>query len=229
MEISELLMKNFGEISEKQISQFILYHDMLIDWNANRCNLTAVTDTEGVVEKHFADSCLASKLIPQHALCIDVGTGAGFPGVPLKIMRPDIKIVLVDSLKKRVDFLEELVGALGVEAQCIHARAEDAGRDGRLREHFDIALTRAVSQTNILLEWTSPFLKVGGKSLMYKSRAAEDELLSCDRALSVLGMTVSTESFDVPWGERVIVCAEKLKKTPPAYPRKAGTAKKKPL
>ena len=223
-------LKRFApQVSDVQADKFRIYYEMLVDWNENRCNLTAITEPEEVIQKHFLDSCLPQSLIPKNANCVDVGTGAGFPGVPLLIMRPDITLTLIDSLKKRIDFLESLTERLGLSVTCIHARAEDAGRDDSLRGRFDIALTRAVSQTNILLEWTTPLLKVGGVSLMYKSATANDELNACGNVLSVLGLKADVKQFEAQWGERCVICAEKLKKTPAAYPRKAGTAKKNPL
>ena len=229
MDIKELIKKYIPNVTEDGVKRFELYYEMLVSWNETRCNLTAITQPEEVVTKHFADSLLPEALIPKNALCIDVGTGAGFPGIPLLIMRPDIRLVTVDSLKKRVDFINALTEELGIEVRAIHARAEDAGRDVKLRESFDIALTRAVAQTNILLEWTTPFLKRGGKSLMYKGSAANDELRECGNALRVLNLRAELISFEAEWGERAVICAEKCGKTPEAYPRKAGTAKKKPL
>ena len=217
------------DLTPEQHERFCIYADMLIRWNEERCNLTAITAPEEIVQKHFSDSCLPSDLLLEGARCIDVGTGAGFPGVPLLILRPDIELTLVDSLRKRVDFLIELTKVLDLKAVCIHARAEDAGRQENLRGCFDIALTRAVSQTNILLEWTSPFLKVGGKSLMYKSAAADEELSLCKNALHELHMKAEIKRYPAPWGERCVIVAEQLKPTPAKYPRKAGTAKKQPL
>lgn len=229
MEFKDYMKSLLPFLEDDRAQQFELYRKMLTEWNESKCNLTAITDEQGIAEKHFCDSILPEKLIPYGAECVDVGTGAGFPGIPLKIVRPDIKLVLIDSLKKRTDFLCELTKALCIDAEIHHARAEDAGRDKHLRERFDIALTRAVAQTNILLEWTSPFLKVGGSSLMYKSSSAKDELSECKNALAALKLTAHIEEFDAVWGKRTVICAQKTGKTPDAYPRKAGTAKKKPL
>lgn len=226
---AEILRDKMPELSEEQVNRFDIYCRMLTEWNENRCNLTAITEPEQIAEKHFADSILPEDLIPHGAYCIDIGTGAGFPGVPLAIVRSDIRMVLIDSLQKRIDFLEELKKALNMNYTCIHARAEDAGRDDALRGKFDIALTRAVSQTNILLEWTSPFLRVGGTSLMYKSVSARDELTECKNAIFVLGLEAEIKTFSADWGERCVICARKIKKTPAAYPRRAGAAKKNPL
>ena len=219
---------NIPGITERQAEQFSTYCDMLIDWNS-RMNLTAITEPEQVAQKHFMDSILPAALIPQGASVIDVGTGAGFPGVPLAIMRPDIKLTLLDSLNKRITFLTELCAALGLNARCIHARAEDAGRKSELREQFDIATSRAVANVSALAEYTVPFLKVGGVSLMYKGPQAPEELIAGKRALELLCCTAEIHSFPAPWGERTVIALTKQLPTAAAYPRKAGTAEKRPL
>ncbi|MBR5292372.1 MAG: 16S rRNA (guanine(527)-N(7))-methyltransferase RsmG [Clostridia bacterium] len=219
---------NIPGITERQAEQFSVYCDMLIDWNS-RMNLTAITEPEQVAQKHFMDSILPAALIPQGASVIDVGTGAGFPGVPLAIMRPDIKLTLLDSLNKRITFLTELCTALKLPARCIHARAEDAGRKADLREQFDIATSRAVANVSALAEYTVPFLKVGGASLMYKGPQAPDELIAGKRALELLCCRAKIHSFPAPWGERTVIVLTKQRPTAAAYPRKAGTAEKKPL
>lgn len=229
MEFFELIKRHAPHMTDEQAEKFRIYYEMLIFWNENRCNLTAITAPEEVVTKHFLDSVLPSELIPVNAKCIDIGTGAGFPGVPLMIMRPDIEMTLLDSLRKRVDFLSELTDRLGISARLLHARCEDAAKPGCERGRYDIALTRAVAQTNTLLEWTSPFLKTGGMSLMYKSATARDELAGCENALSVLHMDAQIRELDAPWGKRCIICARQLKKTPDKFPRRAGAAKSMPL
>lgn len=215
-------------LSETQLAMFETYHAMLADWNT-RMNLTAITEGREVAEKHFADSLLPMALLPENARVIDVGTGAGFPGVPLLIARPDLKLTLLDSLNKRLTFLEAVLAELGLRAKLVHARAEDGGRMDSLRGGFDIALTRAVAHASVALEWTVPFLKVGGSSLLYKGAKAEEELKEAANALRVLGCKAKTETFPAPWGERYVIVAAKEKKTPAEYPRKAGTASKKPL
>ena len=219
---------NIPGITERQAEQFSVYCDMLIDWNS-RMNLTAITDPEQVAQKHFMDSILPAALIPEGASVIDVGTGAGFPGIPLLIMRPDIKLTLLDSLNKRITFLTELCARLGLPARCIHARAEDAGRKADLREQFDVATSRAVANVSALAEYTVPFLKVGGASLMYKGPQAPEELAAGRRALELLCCEAEIHSFPAPWGDRTVIALRKLRPTAAAYPRKAGTAEKKPL
>jgi len=225
----ELIAKYIPRADDAQAEKFIRYFELLVLWN-QKMNLTAITEPEEVVAKHFADSLLPADLIPLNARCIDVGTGAGFPGVPLLIMRPDLHMTLLDSLAKRLTFLEELLPELGVaRVPLLHARAEDAGRDNGLRGKFDIALTRAVASAPALLEWTIPLLKVGGASLMYKGPKAEEELASCVRAETLLRCTAQLKRFPAPWGERLVIEARKTAPTPGAYPRKAGTATKDPL
>lgn len=224
----ETLLSAMPELSAEQCRQFINYYNMLIERN-RFVNLTRITSPDDVARKHFADSVLAASLIPENAKVVDVGTGAGFPGVPLAIVRPDIELTLIDSLGKRVRFLEEVCAAIGVNARCIHARAEDAARDDGLRAHFDIALSRAVAPVNVLLELTVPFLKVGGRSLMYKAGEVSEEIAAGANAMKEL--CCEAEVFEMPadWGARTVVAAKKLAKTPSRYPRKAGTAQKKPL
>lgn len=217
-------------LTGEQLAQFETYYAMLVAWNA-RMNLTAITAPEEVAEKHFADSLLPLAHIPEGARCIDVGTGAGFPGVPILIARPDVKAVLLDSLNKRLTFLQAVLAELGLQARVklVHARAEDGGRMDALRGGFDVALTRAVAPAAVALEWTIPFLKVGGVSLLYKGAKAEEELSDAQHALSVLHARAELAHYDAPWGARYVIAAQKLEKTPREYPRKAGTAAKKPL
>lgn len=225
---AELLSAYVSGLNDKQIEQFINYYNVLIERN-RVMNLTRITSPIEAAQKHFADSILGAELLPENARVIDVGTGAGFPGIPLKIVRPDIELVLLDSLAKRIGFLEEACAKIGIGARAIHARAEDAARSDGLRAHFDAALSRAVAPMNLLLELTVPFLKVGGRSLMYKGAGAAEEIAACPNACRELCCSLTTRDYDVPWGERTIVIAEKLSKTPSRYPRKAGVPQKKPL
>lgn len=194
-------------------------------------NLTAITEEREVAEKHFADSLLPMELIPQNAKCIDVGTGAGFPGIPLMIMRPDITVTLLDSLNKRLIFLDEVIRALGLEksAKTLHMRSEDAGRAAAHRDAYDVALSRAVANARVLAEWTAPFVKEGGVSIMYKGAAAKEELDAAQNAMNKLCLGARLIEYPCAWGERYVIAAKKLAPTPKAYPRKAGTAGKLPL
>ena len=226
----ELILSLIPRASEEQADKFIKYYELLIEWN-EKMNLTAITEEREVAEKHFADSLLPMELIPQNARCIDVGTGAGFPGIPLMIMRPDITVTLLDSLNKRLIFLNEVIRALGLEgrAKTLHMRSEDAGRAGAHRDAYDVALSRAVANARVLAEWTAPFVKRGGVSIMYKGAAAKEELDAAQNAMTKLCLGARLIEYPCAWGERYVIAAKKLAPTPKAYPRKAGTAGKLPL
>ena len=226
----ELILSLIPGASEEQAGKFIKYYELLIEWN-EKMNLTAITDEREVAEKHFADSLLPMELIPQNAKCIDVGTGAGFPGVPLMIMRQDITVTLLDSLNKRLIFLDEVIRALGLEksAKTLHMRSEDAGRAAAHRDAYDVALSRAVANARVLAEWTAPFVKKGGVSIMYQGAAAKEELDAAQNAMNKLCLGARLIEYPCAWGERYVIAAKKLAPTPKAYPRKAGTAGKLPL
>ena len=218
------------KVTQEQAGQFQTYMELLLEWN-EKMNLTAITEEREVAEKHFADSLLPMELIPQNARCIDVGTGAGFPGIPLMIMRPDITVTLLDSLNKRLIFLNEVIRALGLEgrAKTLHMRSEDAGRAAAHRDAYDVALSRAVANARVLAEWTAPFVKRGGVSIMYKGAAAKEELDAAQNAMNKLCLGARLIEYPCAWGERYVIAAKKLAPTPKAYPRKAGTAGKLPL
>jgi 16S rRNA (guanine527-N7)-methyltransferase len=220
------------EVREEQLEQFAAYHALLCEWN-EKMNLTAITEGEEVARKHFADSLLplCFDLIPQNSSCIDVGTGAGFPGIPLLIMRPDLQMVLLDSLAKRLKFLEAVCGELGVKAQLVHARAEEGGRKEDLREQFDLVVSRAVAPAAVLLELTVPFLKKGGCALSYKGPAAREEFAAVQGACRKLGADPKVLFYEksLPWGKRCLAGVKKCAPTPKAYPRQPGTPGKKPL
>ena len=214
-------------LTEEQLDRFSAYYAMLIDWNT-RVNLTAITDPEGVAKKHFLDSLAAAPYLRTGANVADVGTGAGFPGLPLLILRPDLNLTLIDSLQKRLTFLDAVLKELGLPATCVHARAEDAGQDPRYRERFDAALTRAVSALPVLAELTLPLVKVGGVSIAYKGDATE-ELAQADRALEILHASAERIAVPSDYGARELVLLTKQAATPKQYPRKAGTPSKNPL
>ncbi len=226
----ETILSLIPEASGEQADKFILFYNMLIEWN-EKMNLTAITEERDVAEKHFADSLLPMALIPKNAKCVDVGTGAGFPGIPLLIMREDITVTLLDSLNKRLIFLDEVIRALGLEkrAKTLHMRSEDAGRAPAHRDGYDIALSRAVASAPVLAEWTAPFVKKGGASIMYKGAAAKEELEKAENAMKKLNLSPRLIEYPCAWGERYVIEAKKLGPTPKAYPRKAGTASKCPL
>ena len=222
-----MLSKLRPELTTKQLDQFSTYYEMLVDWNT-RVNLTAITEPEDVANKHFIDSLAAEPYLPKGASVADVGTGAGFPGIPLLIVRPDLKLTLMDSLQKRLVFLEAVLKELGLSADCVHARAEDAGQNPRYRERFDAALSRAVSALPVLCELTLPLVKVGGVSIAYKGDAGE-ELAASGHALEVLHASAERIVVPASYGARELVLLKKLAPTPKQYPRKAGTPAKNPL
>lgn len=225
--IKEILSPLRPDLSAEQLDKFETYYAMLADWN-ERMNLTAISGPEDVVKKHFLDSFAAAPYLKQGASIVDIGTGAGFPGVPLLILRPDLKVTLMDSQQKKLLFLEALLSELGLSAECVHARAEDMGKNPRYREQFDAALTRAVSALPVLAELTLPLVKVGGVSIAYKGESAE-ELELAKHALDVLSATAERVAIPSDYGVRELVLLTKQAATPGQYPRKAGTPSKKPL
>lgn len=220
------------KIKAEQAERFQTYLELLLDWN-EKLNLTAITDPMEVAEKHFLDSLtlLAHCKIKEGARLIDVGTGAGFPGVPLKILRPDLDLTLLDGTNKRLNFLGEVCGALGIQARRLHRRAEEAGRDPKLRESFDIAVARAVAPLNVLAEYCLPLVKMKGFFLAMKGPGAGEELAQAERALELLGGTeIDAIPLTLPTaGERSIVSVRKLAFTPKEYPRHGNTIIKHPL
>jgi 16S rRNA (guanine527-N7)-methyltransferase len=227
------------ELDEKQLRQFETYMNMVIEKN-KVMNLTAITEPEEFSLIHFADSLslipavsAAAPLTKENASVIDVGTGAGFPAIPLKIAFPNMKLTLLDSLNKRVTFLDSVVEELELKkVTTIHARAEEGGRQKNLRDNFDFVLSRAVANLSVLTEYCLPYAKVGGLFISYKSGDIEEELKEAKHAISVLGgkledvIHFQLADTDI---NRSFVLIRKEKATPKAYPRKAGTAKKSPL
>lgn len=220
-------------LTENQYEQFQKYFELLVEWN-EKMNLTAITDESGVALKHFADSISLLNFvdIPQNSSLADVGTGAGFPGVVLKIARPDIKLTLIDSLNKRLVFLGEVCAQLGIDAELIHSRAEDGARDEKLRESFDFAVSRAVARMNVLSEYCLPYVKVGGAFCAMKGAQANEEFKESLNAINTLGGKLENKYFfELPenGGERAIAVVRKVKNTPQKYPRQSGKIKAKAL
>ncbi|MBS9335625.1 16S rRNA (guanine(527)-N(7))-methyltransferase RsmG [Fructobacillus papyrifericola] len=222
-------------LSDKQLNQFETYFNELVLANQS-FNLTAITEKEEVYLKHFFDSLTLALKVPNlregKASLIDVGSGAGFPALPLKIALPNLQVTMVDSLNKRVNFLKEMVTKLGLDGVTVlHGRAEGLGQDQKMRESFDYATARAVARTQVLAEYTLPFVKIGGQFLVMKGSAGQDEMKAGQKALLTLGgQMVSEDSFTLPNGDpRVIQVVDKVQKTPKKYPRQAGTPTKKPL
>ena len=221
-------------LSEKQMEQFLQYYELLVEKN-KVMNLTAITEFDEVVEKHFLDSVSLTKQMDLHQplKVLDLGTGAGFPGIPLKIVFPELEITLMDSLNKRVLFLQDVISSLQLEdIEAVHGRAEEAARNKKYRESFDLCVSRAVANISTLSEYCLPFVKIGGSFISYKSSTIEDELEDGKKGIAILGGKVKdVYKFTLPGSElqRSFVIIEREKKTPKAYPRKAGTPSKEPL
>ena len=219
-------------LSERQIDQFRQYYEMLIEKN-KVMNLTAITELNEVLEKHFLDSVslIRAKDLNREIRVLDLGTGAGFPGIPLKIVFPNLKITLADSLNKRVLFLQDVIDTLELkDIIAIHGRAEDLARDKMYREQFDLCVSRAVANLSTLSEYCLPYVKIGGEFISYKSGDCEEEIASAKSAVFLLGGKIkNTIKFELGESGRSFVVIEKIKGTPKTYPRKAGTPSKKPL
>ena len=220
------------EMDENKAKLFYEYMNMLLEWN-EKMNLTAITDPEDVIVKHFVDSLTISKQIENNSKIIDVGTGAGFPGIPLKIYNESLKVTLLDSLNKRTIFLKEVVDKLELKnVEIIHGRAEDYAQDLKYREKYDYAVSRAVAPLNILLEYLVPYTKINGNVIAMKGSSANEEIESAQNALKKLDSTINNiEKIALPKdsGERYIITINKNKNTNKIYPRKAGMPKKMPL
>lgn len=227
--------KDYGlALSDTQLQQFNRYYELLIDWN-QKMNLTAITEPHDVAIKHMIDSLTAydAQLFHVKQKVIDVGTGAGFPGLPLKIYCPEIELTLMDSLNKRVKFLQTVVDELQLhDVTCVHARAEEGARNKQYREQFDVAVSRAVARLPILAEYCLPFVKKGGHFLALKGMQYEEEAKEAAKAIKVLGGSkVEIHRVQLPGLEdvRAVIDITKGMPTPKAYPRKAGTPAKSPI
>lgn len=238
MEKTDRFLKSLEKLNihlnEKQVYQFMKYYEMLIETN-KVMNLTAITDFDEVIDKHFVDSLALIQAIDlnKELKVIDVGTGAGFPGIPLKIAFPELDILLLDSLNKRIHFLDQVISELGLEnIQTIHGRAEDLGKNPLYREKFDLCVSRAVANLSTLSEYCVPFVKVDGYFISYKSGKVQEELDASRHAVDILGgkvekcLNYALADTDM---ERSLVVIHKLKPTKKAYPRKAGKPSKEPL
>lgn len=220
------------ELSDTQIQQLERYAKLLVSWN-EKINLTAITDDEGIATKHFLDSLTALQTGFVKGRVIDVGTGAGFPGLVLKIAKPEIDLTLLDSLNKRVSFVKTVGDDLGLDGvEYVHARAEDGGRDRKYRGLFDTVVSRAVANLTALSEWCLPFLRQGGYFLALKGPLADEELRNAQRAIKILGGRVE-DVFEaqIPFTDlkHKIIIIKKVGQTPLKYPRKAGIATKLPI
>lgn len=220
------------QLSESKIKDFYTYMEELVEWN-KKINLTAILEGDDIIDKHFIDSLTISQYIKDDENIIDVGTGAGFPGIPLKIARENLKIDLLDSLNKRINFLNEIINILNLKnIKTIHARAEDEAGKKEKREEYDIAVSRAVANLPVLLEYLLPFVKLGGKCICMKGMNIEEELNNSKKALKELGGEIEEiNKFKLSDTDatRNIIIVRKISSTPKKYPRKAGTAVKNPI
>lgn len=235
-DIRQLLIeqaKEFGiKIKAHEAEKFQRYMELLLEWN-EKINLTAITEPKEIVLKHFIDSLtlLAAVSIKPQAKVVDVGTGAGFPGIPLKILRPDIELTLLDSLNKRLLFLKEVCSELGISGEFVHKRAEEAGLQKNMREKYDIAIARAVAPLSVLAEYCVPLIKMKGLFIAMKGPGIKEEMKSGENALELLGANegkVHTLQLGEA-GERNLLVVQKINFTPRGYPRHGGTIAKHPL
>ncbi len=233
--MKDIFKKNGIQISEEAIAKLEIYYDLMIKWN-NKINLTSIVERDQVIEKHFLDSALIMKdELWSSAFCskiMDVGTGAGFPGMVLAILNPDKEFHLLDSLKKRVDFLEEMKQTLSLDnVQCFHGRAEIYGQDQEFRNRYDIVVSRAVADLPVLIEYCIPFVREGGYFVSYKGKKAEDELEYSKRALEELSAVYDhADKYKLDNGEnRSLLYIKNEGKTNQKYPRRDGKPRKSPL
>jgi len=228
-------LKELGVVlSDNQVNQFLKYYELLVEWN-EFMNLTSITEYDEVMKKHFVDSISLIKTfdVSKSVSVIDVGTGAGFPGLALKIAFPNLQITLLDSLNKRIKFLDEVILQLGLTGiETVHGRAEDFAKPGKLREKYDLCVSRAVANLTSLSEYCIPFVKVGGEFISYKSEKMNEEMENAKKAISILGGKFDRcEEFILPESDiyRNLVAIKKVKETPKKYPRKAGMPTKEPI
>ncbi len=220
------------KLDETALDRFDIYGKLLVDWN-EKINLTAITDPEGVTIKHFLDSITIFSYvdIPEGAKVIDVGTGAGFPGLAMLIARPDLDMTLMDSTKKRLTVIENILENVGLNANVVHSRAEDAGQNKEFREEYDFSTARAVTNLRDLAEYCLPFVKVGGSFVPMKSAKTEEEIAEGKKAIHVLGGQITkVDSFELlDCGERTIINVKKISSTPAKYPRPSAKMAKNPI
>lgn len=230
--LKEISKKINIELNDEQLNKFNKYMDLLLEWN-EKINLTAITEEDDVILKHFVDSMTVLKYIEDGASIVDVGTGAGFPGIPISIVNNNVNVTLVDSLNKRINFLEEVIAEINLEnIEAIHSRAEDFGQNKQYREKYDISVSRAVANLTVLVEYLLPLIKVGGKCICMKGQEVQEEIEDAKFAIKELGGKIeAVNEFCLPGTDikRNIIVIRKEKETPKKYPRKSGTPSKQPL
>lgn len=233
----EKIMIEYGKkinikFTKEQLTKFYEYMNLLLQWN-EKINLTAIIEPKEIILKHFIDSLTINRYLKENSKLADVGTGAGFPGIPLKIVRPDLKITLVDSLNKRINFLNEVITRLNLkEISTVHSRIEDFGKNKEYREKFDFVTARAVAHLSVLSEYLLPISKVGGKCICMKGSNVEEELDTGKNAIKILGGKINCiDQFELPESDifRNIIVLDKIKNTSAKFPRKAGIPSKEPL
>ena len=231
-ELVEKALKIRIELSEHQIEQFYIYMKLLTEWN-EKINLTAIIEPKEIILKHFIDSLTISSQIQQSRTIADIGSGAGFPGIPLKIVNPEKELVLIDSLSKRVNFLNEVIKKCNINGiTAIHARVEEIGHNSKYRGQFDVTTSRAVAKLNVLLEYMMPLVKLGGRCICLKGPNIDDEIKESKKALNILGGEISKiEKINLPDSDnkRTIIEVLSVKQLPNKYPRKPGTPTSSPL
>lgn len=231
-QFKEKLEKKCPELTQLQKEQFEIYKNLLLEWN-EKINLTAITEEDDIILKHFVDSMTIIKYIDNNSKIVDVGTGAGFPGIPVKIANSNIDVTLVDSLNKRLIFLEDVISKLNLkQIKTVHSRAEEFGQNKMYREKFDIATSRAVANLSVLVEYLLPLVKVGGRCICMKGSDVEGELENSKEAIKTLGGQIEkVEEFTLPDSDikRSIIIIRKIKETSKKYPRKPGVPSKNPL
>lgn len=236
VEFKELMQKYSKEINivfnEEQLEKLFKYMHLLIEWN-NKINLTAIEEPKEIIIKHFIDSLTINKYINKDNVIVDVGTGAGFPGIPIKIYRPEIKVVLVDSLNKRINFLNEVIKELELKnIETVHSRVEEFAKNKKYRENYDIVTARAVANLTTLSEYLIPLTKIRGKCICMKGNDVKEEIEKSINAIKILGGKLENiDTFKLPGTDinRNIIIIDKVKNTPNKYPRKAGMPSKCPL
>ena len=228
--VKKWCVDNNISITDKQLAKFSLYADLLKEWN-QKMNLTAITDDEGIAVKHFIDSITVLQSCDIRGSVIDIGTGAGFPGIPLKIMQPDISLTLLDSLNKRLVFLSEVCSKIEIDAEIVHSRAEEGALKSQYREKYDIAVSRAVANLPALCEYCIPYVKTGGLFISLKGPDGENELSASENAIKVLGGKVeNVRGLVLPDNSsRTMIMIRKISPTPGKYPRRGQKINKNPL